>query len=98
MTKLPQVSHERIVRALKRRGFYILREGRHISMSDDKHLVIIPRHHTIKPGTLRQILEAAEISPEQFKTSSESFSSGPSGCDHFLKRFAETRPSFPITH
>ena len=67
MTKLPQVSHERIVRALKRRGFYILREGRHISMSDDKHLVIIPRHHTIKPGTLRQILEAAEISPEQFK-------------------------------
>ena len=67
MTKLPQVSHERIVRALKRRGFYVLREGRHISMSDDKHLVIIPRHHTIKPGTLRQILEAAEISPEQFK-------------------------------
>ena len=67
MTKLPQVSHERIVRALKRRGFYILREGRHISMSDDKHLVIIPRHHTLKPGTLRQILEAAEISPEEFK-------------------------------
>ena len=67
MTKLPQVSHERIVRALKRRGFYILREGRHISMSDDKHLVIIPRHHTLKPGTLRQILEAAEISPEELK-------------------------------
>jgi len=51
MSKLPQVSHERIVRALKRAGFYILREGKHISMTDDKHLVIIPRHHTIKPGT-----------------------------------------------
>ena len=66
MTKLPQVSHDRVVRALKRAGFYVLREGKHISMTDDKHLVIIPRHHTVKPGTLRQILEAAEISPEQF--------------------------------
>ena len=42
MTKLPQVSHERVVRALKRSGFYILREGKHISMTDDKHIVIIP--------------------------------------------------------
>ena len=27
MTKLPQVSHERVVRALKRAGFYVLREA-----------------------------------------------------------------------
>ena len=67
MTKLPQVSHERVVRALKRAGFYILREGKHISMTDNKHLVIIPRHHVIKPGTLKQILDAADISPEHFK-------------------------------
>ncbi len=64
MTKLPQVSHERVVRALKRAGFYIFRKGKHISMTDDKHLVIIPRHHVIKPGTLKQILDAADISPE----------------------------------
>lgn len=67
MTKLPQVSHERVVRALKRAGFYVLREGKHISMTDDKHIVIIPRQHTIKPGTLKQILEAAEISADQLK-------------------------------
>lgn len=65
--KLPQVSHERIVRALKRVGFYVLREGKHISMTDDKRLVIIPRHHTIKPDTLKQILDAAGISSDQFK-------------------------------
>ncbi|GJL60955.1 MAG: hypothetical protein NPIRA03_38120 [Nitrospirales bacterium] len=53
MTKLPQVSHERVVRALKRAGFYLLREGKHISMTDDKHSVIIPRQHVIKPGTLK---------------------------------------------
>lgn len=38
MTKLPQVSHERIVRALKSAGSYVLREGKHISMTDNKHL------------------------------------------------------------
>ena len=68
MTKVPQVSHDRVVRALKRAGFYALREGKHISMTDDKHIIIIPRHHTIKPGTLKQILEAAEISPEEFRS------------------------------
>ena len=47
--------------------FYVLREGKHISMTDDRHLVIIPRHHSVKPGTLRQILDAAEISAETFK-------------------------------
>ncbi len=67
MTKLLQVSHERVVRALKRAGLYVLREGKHISMTDDKHLVIIPRHHSIKPGTLKQILEAAEIPADRFK-------------------------------
>jgi predicted RNA binding protein YcfA (HicA-like mRNA interferase family) len=36
-------------------------------MTDDKHIVIIPRQHTIKPGTLKQILEAAEISVDQFR-------------------------------
>jgi len=67
MTKLPQVSHERVVRALKRAGFYVLREGKHISMTDEKHIVIIPRHHVIKSGTLKHILDAADISPERFK-------------------------------
>jgi predicted RNA binding protein YcfA (HicA-like mRNA interferase family) len=67
MTKLPQVSHERVVRALKRAGVYLLREGKHISMTDDKHIVIIPRQHVIKPGTLRPILDAAEKSSERFR-------------------------------
>lgn len=67
MTKLPQVSHDCVVRALKRAGFYILREGKHISMTDEKHIVIIPRQHVIKPGTLKQILDAPDLSPERFK-------------------------------
>jgi len=30
-------------------------------------IVIVPRHHVIKPGTLKHILAAADISPERFK-------------------------------
>jgi predicted RNA binding protein YcfA (HicA-like mRNA interferase family) len=41
MTKLPQVSHERVVRALKRAGFYVLREVKHISMTDNLTLIHI---------------------------------------------------------
>lgn len=67
MSKLPQVSHDAFVRALKRAGFYVLREGKHIAMTDEKHIDIIPRHHVIKPGTLKHILDAADISPERFK-------------------------------
>jgi len=36
-------------------------------MTDDKHIVIIPRQHVIKSGTLRQILDAADLSVEQFQ-------------------------------
>ncbi len=67
MSKFPQVSHERVVRALKKVGFYVLREGKHLSMTDEKRIVIIPRHQTIKRGTLKQILDAAEISLDRFK-------------------------------
>ena len=68
MTKLPQVSHERVVRALKRAGFYVLREGKHISMTDEKHIVIIPRQHLIKPGTLKQFWTQPKFPLKDSKT------------------------------
>lgn len=67
MTKLPQLSHERVVRALQRAGYRILREGKHISMTDNTNILIIPRHHVIKPGTLKHILDAADLTVEQFR-------------------------------
>lgn len=67
MTKLPQVSHDRVVRALERKGFWILHQGKHISMTDGSRIVIIPRHATIKPGTLRQILDAADLTTDEFR-------------------------------
>jgi predicted RNA binding protein YcfA (HicA-like mRNA interferase family) len=67
VTKPPQVSHERVIRALERRGFWILRQGKHVSMTDGENIVIIPRQPVIKPGTLRQILAAANLTTEEFR-------------------------------
>lgn len=36
-------------------------------MTDSRNIVIIPRQHVIKPGTLRHILDAAGISAEELK-------------------------------
>lgn len=67
MSKLPQVSHDRLVRALGRKGFWVLRQGKHISMTDGTHIVIIPRQAVIKPGTLRQISDAADLTAEEIR-------------------------------
>jgi predicted RNA binding protein YcfA (HicA-like mRNA interferase family) len=67
MTRLPELSHERIVRALKKAGFWILREGKHTLMTDGRNLTVIPRHRVIKTKTLKSILEGAEITPERFR-------------------------------
>lgn len=67
MTKLPQVSHVRVIRALERRGFCVLRQGKHVAMTDGRSLVIISRQPIIKPGTPRQILDAVNLTVEEFK-------------------------------
>lgn len=36
-------------------------------MTDGSVLLIVPRRHTIKPGALRQILDAANLIAEEFR-------------------------------
>lgn len=67
MGNVPQVNHQRVVRALERAGYKIIRQGKHIIMSDGKTALTIPRNNPIKTTTLKQILESANITLEQFK-------------------------------
>ena len=48
-------------------------------MTDNKHIVIIPRQHIIKAGTLKHILNAAEISSNDSENLYKDFSLFP-GC------------------
>jgi predicted RNA binding protein YcfA (HicA-like mRNA interferase family) len=42
------VPHLRAVRALERAGFRVVRQGKHIVMTDGKRVVTIPRHNPVK--------------------------------------------------
>ncbi|HUE70636.1 MAG TPA: type II toxin-antitoxin system HicA family toxin [Pirellulaceae bacterium] len=48
MPRIPGVNHLDAVRALEKAGFRIIRQGKHIVMSDGNRQVTIPRHNPIK--------------------------------------------------
>ena len=67
MPKLPGVSHRRAVRALERSGFRIIRQGRHVVMSDGVRILTIPRHDPINAITMGGIVRDAKLTIEQFR-------------------------------
>jgi predicted RNA binding protein YcfA (HicA-like mRNA interferase family) len=67
--KLPQVSGDELLRALKRLGFVEQRQrGSHVHLKrlTDNRRLTVPVHkgRTIPPGTLRSILRDGELSVE----------------------------------
>jgi len=68
MIKTPQLKAEKVISALRRFGFEIIRtRGSHIRLSHpDGRKVTVPKHkHPIFAGTLHSILRQAEISLEE---------------------------------
>jgi len=61
------LSSERVVRAFSKVGFKVIKEGKHIGMSDSTHHLTIPRHKRINPYTLKGIIKDAGLSDEEFK-------------------------------
>jgi predicted RNA binding protein YcfA (HicA-like mRNA interferase family) len=67
MPNLPGVNHRRAVRALERAGFRILREGKHITMSDGARTVVVPRSNPINGYTMATIIFRAGLTIDEFK-------------------------------
>jgi predicted RNA binding protein YcfA (HicA-like mRNA interferase family) len=61
------ISSERAVNAFSKAGFRIIKQGKHIGMSDGKRRITIPRHKRINPYTLKSIIKDAGLSDEEFK-------------------------------
>ena len=59
MPKIPGINHLRAVRALEKGGFRIVRQGKHIVMSDGSHFITIPRHNPVNALTMGGIVEDA---------------------------------------
>ena len=67
MPKLPGVPHLQAVRALEKAGFRVVREGKHIVMSDGQRILTIPRANPINAYTMGGIIRDAGLSIERFK-------------------------------
>jgi predicted RNA binding protein YcfA (HicA-like mRNA interferase family) len=48
MPKIPGINHRDAVRALQKAGFRIVRESKHIVMSDGTRILIIPRGNPVR--------------------------------------------------
>ncbi|MDQ2938501.1 MAG: type II toxin-antitoxin system HicA family toxin [Acidobacteriota bacterium] len=67
MPKIPGVNHLDAVRALEKAGFRILRQGKHIVMSDGVRILTIPRHNPVNAFSMGGIVRDAGLSVEKFK-------------------------------
>ena len=68
MPKIPGINHLDAVRALERAGFRIVRQGKHIVMSDGSATLTIPRHNPVNAFTMGGIVRDAGLTAEEFKS------------------------------
>lgn len=72
MTKVPSLNYERVVRALRRDGWVVVRQrGSHIRLQkhgpDETLKLVVPAHRAIKRSTLSHILKQARLTVEEFE-------------------------------
>jgi predicted RNA binding protein YcfA (HicA-like mRNA interferase family) len=64
---LPGVPHLAAIRALQKAGFRIVRQGKHVVMSDGRRILTIPRHNPVNAITMAGIARDAGLTLEQFR-------------------------------
>ncbi len=67
MPKIPGVNHQRAIRAFEKAGFRIIRESKHVIMSDGHRILTIPRGNPVNAITLGIIVRDSGLTVEQFK-------------------------------
>jgi predicted RNA binding protein YcfA (HicA-like mRNA interferase family) len=67
MPKLAGINHLRAVAALEKAGFSIVRQGKHIVMSNGVRIVTIPRHNPVNAITMGGIVRDAGLTIEEFR-------------------------------
>ena len=67
MPKVPGVNHLEAVRALEKAGFGVVRQGKHIVMTDGVRILTIPRHDPVNAYTMGGIVRDAGLTVEAFR-------------------------------
>jgi YcfA-like protein. len=65
--KLPAINHLDAVRALEKAGFGVVRQGKHIVMTDGVRILTIPRHNPVNALTMGGIVRDAGLTIEEFR-------------------------------
>jgi predicted RNA binding protein YcfA (HicA-like mRNA interferase family) len=73
MTRLPSLGYEKVIKALQRDGWVVIRQrGSHIRLHKHTRIEVlkltIPAHSPIKRSTLSHILKQAKITQEEFES------------------------------
>jgi predicted RNA binding protein YcfA (HicA-like mRNA interferase family) len=71
MSKVPSLSYQKIIAALERDGWIVVRQrGSHIrlekKLSDETLKITVPAHRPVKRSTLAKILKQAKINLDRF--------------------------------
>ncbi len=71
MSKVPSLSYQKIIAALRRDGWIVVRQrGSHIrlekKLSDEILKITVPAHKPVKRSTLAKILKQAKIDLDSF--------------------------------
>jgi predicted RNA binding protein YcfA (HicA-like mRNA interferase family) len=67
MAGLPGVSHRAAVRALRKAGFRVAREGKHVVMTDGRRILTIPRANPVNALTMAGVVKDAGLTVEEFR-------------------------------
>lgn len=62
----PLLPHKRVIRALERAGFKVVRQSKHVAMWNGSVMLTIPRNNPVDPWTLKGIIRDAGLTLEEF--------------------------------
>jgi predicted RNA binding protein YcfA (HicA-like mRNA interferase family) len=65
--KLPGINHLLAVRTLEKAGFRIVRQGKHVVMTNGVRKITIPRHNPVNAITMAGIVRDAGLTIEEFR-------------------------------
>jgi len=65
--RVPGVNHLDAVRALQKAGFRVVRQGKHIVMTDGTRILTIPRANPVNSFTMGGIVRDAGLTVAEFK-------------------------------
>ena len=66
MSELSGINHRRAVKAFEKAGFWVARQGKHITMTNKERIITIPRTNPVDVFTMAGIVKDAGLTIEEF--------------------------------